>query len=102
MGTVPISLNNLRLANRKWGLTPLQLLAEIHHALGLAKSERAMCALTGSLSISASDASSLQPRARAQSPIAANNRRAMPWRRQAGATYTPSTKPTGDDSVPFT
>jgi hypothetical protein len=45
-----------------------------------------MRALTASFSISASDASSRQPRAFAQSPMAANNWRAIPWRRNAGTT----------------
>src|SRR5690606_32424589 len=54
------------------------------------------------LSRRASEASSLQPRARPQATITAINAPATPLRRACGRTKSPSMKATGEDSVPLT
>src|SRR5690606_1118826 len=54
------------------------------------------------LSISASEASSAQPRERVQSPMPCTSARPTPRPRQSGSTYQASRNPTGEVVVPLT
>src|SRR6185437_15654889 len=65
-----------------------------------AKPQRAWLRRETTLSSSASEPSSVRPRARAQASTAATRRRAIPCRRKAGSTRMPSSQATGAVSQP--